>query len=49
MIQTGRLFDTNPTQLNSSKTELRIKRYDEKKFEYEYEQILKFENLIFFI
>jgi hypothetical protein len=34
----------NSTQLDSSETELRIKRYDQKKFEYEYEQILKFQN-----
>ena len=30
--------------MDSSKIELRIKRYDQKKFEYEYEQISKFEN-----
>ena len=44
MIKRKDYFDTNPTQLNSSKTELQIKRYDQKKFEYEYEQISKFEN-----
>jgi hypothetical protein len=32
----------NPTQLDSSETELRIKRYDQKKFKNEYEQISKF-------
>ena len=37
-------FDTNLLQLDSSKTELRIKRYDQKKFEYESEKIPKFEN-----
>jgi len=37
-------FNMNPTQLDSSQTEVRIKIYDQKKFEYEYEQISKFES-----
>ena len=35
--------------LVSSKTEVRIKRYDQKKFEYESEQISKFESCKKFI